>query len=303
MVLTAMAAAALGATRATGSGTVAAAAVQEVWRMVQEEREEAWLLGGGEATAAGGAWVGEATSVEVGWTHSRATLAAEVCQVEADTSTGGHGGEEVDMLVKVGQLRAANAALKRALAPGGVHGEVSSSDVNVTATSVEVRPIGSKADVSPAAVVRLVESDATAGGKVEADAGAAPKLAWPMRLPRAERRPIFKMAFLKWRLRDGARWALTPTMWEKSRRRKVESGGLRGISRFVEVLRPRVLRPKLPPVHDPRARALAGWWLVGWWTKKSMAEMARICTRERQFRADVVPLLLGPFRLRRRRGL
>ena len=92
MVLTAMAAAALGATRATGSGTVAAAAVQEVWRMVQEEREEAWLLGGGEATAAGGAWVGEATSVEVGWTHSRATLAAEVCQVEADTSTGGHGG-------------------------------------------------------------------------------------------------------------------------------------------------------------------------------------------------------------------
>ena len=143
--------------------------------MVQEEREEAWLLGGGEATAAGGAWVGEATSVEVGWTHSRATLAAEVCQVEADTSTGGHGREEVDMLVKVGQLRAANAALKRALAPGGVHGEVSSSDVNVTATSVEVRPIGSKADVSPAAVVRLVESDATAGGKVEADAGAAPQ--------------------------------------------------------------------------------------------------------------------------------
>ena len=88
MVLTAMAAAALGATRATGSGTVAAAAVQEVWRMVQEEREVA-------------AWASD-TSSEVVWTH-------------ADTLAGGHGGEEVDMLAKVEQLRAANAALKQTL--------------------------------------------------------------------------------------------------------------------------------------------------------------------------------------------
>ena len=43
MVVTSMAAAALGVVRATGSGPLAVAAIQEVWRIVQDEREEAWL--------------------------------------------------------------------------------------------------------------------------------------------------------------------------------------------------------------------------------------------------------------------
>ena len=68
--------------------------------MVQEEREEAWLLASqvseqadGEATAAGRARVGQqGTSVEVAGAHPRTTQAAEVCTEETDTLAGGHGG-------------------------------------------------------------------------------------------------------------------------------------------------------------------------------------------------------------------
>ena len=94
--------------------------------VVQEGREEAWLLASqvseladGEATAAGRAWVGEDTSVEAACPHPRTTLAAEVCKVETDTLAGGHtsGGEDAGSVAAAAADGAASAVVDATAVP------------------------------------------------------------------------------------------------------------------------------------------------------------------------------------------